>query len=54
MHLNRDRSREQVAFSPACSIGTGQAGLELRYRGEMKEPPFLTVPTFVLSYQYNF
>jgi len=30
----------------------GGAGLELDYKGEMKEPPFLTVPTFVLCYKY--
>ncbi len=41
------RSREQVSFLAACSLGIGGAGFELNYRDKMKEPPFLTVPTFV-------
>ena len=42
----RGRSREQVGFVAACSVRKGGTGLELSYGGEMKEPPFLTVPTF--------
>lgn len=41
----KDRSREQVGFSAARSLRKGAAGFELIYRGEMKEPPFLAVPT---------
>ena len=38
--------RERVNFWGACSFKTGEAGFELNYRGKMKEPPLLTVPTF--------
>ena len=47
-----DRSRERVCFSPACSLGRRAAGLELNNRGDMKEPPFRTVPTFVPCNQH--
>jgi hypothetical protein len=48
----RDRSREQVRFSAACSFRRRLAGFELIYRGEMKEPAFRTVPTFVPCNQH--
>lgn len=53
LNQKRDRSWERVRFSTACSFRTGGAGLELIYRGEMKEPSLLTVPTFALCYQHN-
>ena len=48
-------SREWVSISPTGSLRTGGAGLELNDRGEMKKPPFLTVPTFVpCCWHYSF
>ena len=46
------RSRERVWFSTACFLRRRGAGLEPSFRGEMKEPPKWTVPTFVPCNRY--
>ena len=50
----KDRSREWVWFSTAWSLKRDRSRLEPNIRGKMKEPPFLTVPTFVAYNRYIF
>lgn len=50
----KGRSREWVWYLIAWSLRRDRSRLELNIRDKMKEPPFLTVPTFVACNRYIF